>query len=236
VIAAFGVVGWAILLTYSRGGMIGFAAVLALCALRWSGRRARPAVTLAVGLALAVAIGTQWRRGEGFRDLAADRTVEQRLETVRAGLAMAADRPLTGVGLGCSLLGYERYTALDRASTKSLHSHNTLVQALAETGVFGFALFGAVVAAALARTRRRARELRAAGHAARSRSVSAIEIALWGFLVCGLAGGYLLSWFPYLLFGLASAVRDLPDPPGSAVRRPNLVSTGAPRCAASPAF
>jgi hypothetical protein len=36
-----------------------------------------------------------------------------------------------------------------------------------------------------------------------------LEIALWGFVVCGLSGGYALSWFPYILVALASAARRI---------------------------
>ena len=34
-----------------------------------------------------------------------------------------------------------------------------------------------------------------------------LEIAVWGFVVCGLSGGYLLTWFPYILLGLVSSAR-----------------------------
>jgi hypothetical protein len=30
---------------------------------------------------------------------------------------------------------------------------------------------------------------------------AALEISFWGFVVCGLTGGYVMSWFPYLLAG-----------------------------------
>jgi hypothetical protein len=36
-----------------------------------------------------------------------------------------------------------------------------------------------------------------------------LEIALWGFVVCGLSGGYLLTWFPYILLGLASSAKRI---------------------------
>ena len=39
-----------------------------------------------------------------------------------------------------------------------------------------------------------------------SRAVSCLEIALWGFLVCGMSGGFAFTWYPYLLLGLISAL------------------------------
>jgi len=36
-----------------------------------------------------------------------------------------------------------------------------------------------------------------------------IEIAIWGFVACGLAGGYVLTWFPYILLGLAASARQI---------------------------
>jgi hypothetical protein len=34
----------------------------------------------------------------------------------------------------------------------------------------------------------------------------AFEASLFGFLVCGLFGGYVVSWFPYIIVGLISAL------------------------------
>jgi hypothetical protein len=38
---------------------------------------------------------------------------------------------------------------------------------------------------------------------------AAVEAALWGLVICGMSGGYVLTWFPYLLMGLAAAARRL---------------------------
>jgi hypothetical protein len=34
---------------------------------------------------------------------------------------------------------------------------------------------------------------------------AAFEGALVGYLVCGISGGYMVSWFPYIIIGLISA-------------------------------
>jgi O-antigen ligase len=195
----------AIFSTYSRGGLVGFVAVLLLCGLRWARPWARlPALVLALA-ATAGAVGMLWSRDEGFADLVADATVHQRLDTIRAGLAMFADRPLLGVGLGCSVIGWGEYAPEHAASHEWLHSHNTAAQLLGETGLAGTVPFVLLFGVALAKTRRLGRRWRLAGRHRRYRLVSALEIALWGFVVCGLSGGYVMSWYPYLLAGLVSA-------------------------------
>lgn len=210
--AGLGVYAAAIFLTFSRGGLVAFCVVALLCLLRWSGPWARVPALLFLGAALAFVVTRSWGRLEGFADLLADATLQQRFDTVRAGLGMFADRPLLGVGLGCSVIGWPLYAPPGAATEGWLHSHNTLIQALAETGLFGAAPFLLMVGYGLWAARRLARSWRGAGNPAAWRSLSALEISIWGFLVCGLAGGHVLSWFPYLVLGLISAARFLPGP------------------------
>jgi hypothetical protein len=37
----------------------------------------------------------------------------------------------------------------------------------------------------------------------------AFEIALWGYVVCSLSGGYTWTWFPYLLAGVVAALTHI---------------------------
>jgi hypothetical protein len=34
-----------------------------------------------------------------------------------------------------------------------------------------------------------------------------VEASLWGLVVCGMSGGYVVTWFPYLLLALAGYAR-----------------------------
>jgi len=45
------------------------------------------------------------------------------------------------------------------------------------------------------------------------RLMMALEVSLVGFLVCGLSGGYVMSWFPYLLTGLIAAGGKIVEQP-----------------------
>jgi O-antigen ligase len=204
-LATLGVYVAAVLATFSRGGLLGLTAVLVLAVARWTRSWFRLPVLLLLAAGLLFALPGAWQRAEGYGDLREDRSVHQRVDSLRAGLAMAGDRPLLGVGLGCSLLGWEHWAPADRIARKPLHTHNTFVQVLAETGLIGAAVFLALLGAALVKSWRTARAWRRADDPRRARLVSAAEISLWGFLVCSLAGGYLLSWQPYLILGLISA-------------------------------
>jgi O-antigen ligase len=203
----------AIFTTYSRSGLIALTLVLLLCFLRWSRPWARVPGLLAMASLMVLVVASQWDRPEGFAALVEDATVQQRLDTVRAGAAMFDDHPVLGVGLGGSLVGWPLYMPEGADSEGWLHSHNTFVQILAEGGIVGSALFLGLLAVALGKARRMARGWRGRGRPDLDRASSALEISLWGFLVCGLAGGYVLSWFPYLVVGLVSAAWLLPAPP-----------------------
>lgn len=199
--------------TYSRGGLLGLLAAAGLCFVAWT-RGIERLAGIALGVALVFGMSTVWwNRDQGFESLSVDATVLERLTSIRGGLAMFAERPLLGVGPGCSVLGWESYAAVNGStSTRWLHVHNTFVQALSEVGLLGAAAFLGLLAAALLRAYLLARRWRFAGERSAARRAEALAIAVCALLVCGLSGGHLLSWLPYLLGGLASALYLLPEP------------------------
>ena len=195
----------AILVTFSRGGLLGLAAVLGLCA--WRKRsillQGLMVILVAAGLVLA---GRFWSRGEDFKNLNQDVSFRQRLATSQAGLAMFVDHPLFGVGLGCSVIAWPLYAPDGLYTRGALVTHNTFIQALGETGAIGFIPFILFVGIGLYRVRKLALESPGTGLANLG---AGIEIAIWGFVVCGLSGGYVLTWFPYILLGLAASARQI---------------------------
>jgi O-antigen ligase len=64
-----------------------------------------------------------------------DASAQGRLDAWKAGLSMAFDRPLYGVGIGCFNIAYASYKGV------WLTSHNTFISLLAETGFFGALFF-----------------------------------------------------------------------------------------------
>jgi O-antigen ligase len=196
----------AIYTSFSRGGMLGLLAVCMLLGFRWPSVAVR--LSTVVLLAVSVAFVTYgWTRDEGFRGLSSDAGVQERLATMEAGLAMFTDHPLTGVGLGCSVIAWPLYAPQD-FHTRWLVVHNTFIQALSETGLFGFLSFTFLVGAALYRGHSISRNFAERDPQA-ARLGLALEIALWGFVVCALSGGFVLTWFPYILIALISSAEKV---------------------------
>ena len=195
----------AIFVTFSRGGAVGLVAVTGLYAWRkksvWL--QGLMVLLLAAGLILA---GRFWTRSEDFSHLNGDVSFRQRWATSQAGLAMFADHPLLGVGLGCSVIAWPLYAPQDLYTRTALVTHNTFIQPLAETGIAGFVPFILFVGFGLYYARKLALESSDNGLANLG---AGLEISLWGFVICGLSGPYALSWFPYILVGLVSAARRI---------------------------
>jgi O-antigen ligase len=195
----------AIAVTYSRGGVLGLVAVAVLLAWRWR----QPMVLL---LAAVLVIGCVafllygWTRSESFNGLGSDLNLQQRLVTFQGGFAMFLEHPLTGIGVGCSLIAWPLYAPGGLYTRSWLVIHNMFVQALSETGLLGFSSFMLLLGAAILRSRRMARE-NAGPNAAQviPRFGAAVEVSLWGLIICGMSGGYVLTWFPYILLALVSA-------------------------------
>jgi O-antigen ligase len=155
------------------------------------------------GLILA---GRFWTRSEDFSHLNGDVSFQQRLATSRAGLAMFADHPLLGVGLGCSVIAWPLYAPEDLYTRTALVTHNTFIQPLAETGLAGFLPFIFFIGFGLYHAHKLA--LGSSGNGLPNLGAG-LEISLWGFVVCGLSGPYAMSWFPYILVGLVSSARRI---------------------------
>lgn len=195
----------AILVTFSRSGLLGLVAVMGLYAWRKRSILLQGLMVLLVVAGLVLA-SRFWSRGEGFTNLNQDVTVRQRLATSQAGLAMFLDHPLVGVGLGCSVIAWPLYAPEGLYTRGALVTHNTFVQALAETGAIGFIPFVLFIGFGLYHVRKVALDTARTGLANLG---AGIEIAVWGFVVCGLSGGYVLTWFPYILLGLAASARQI---------------------------
>ena len=194
----------AIYVTFSRGGLVGLAAVMALCAWRKRNRWLQ-GVTLLVLVAGLTFASKFWSRGEDFSQLDNDVSFQQRIATSEAGFNMFVDHPFSGVGFGCSVIAWPLYAPEGLYTRGALVTHNTFMMVLSETGVLGFLPFVVLIGFSLVRTRKLALQ------PTTSNLGAAIEVAIWGLVVCGMSGGYVLTWFPYLLLGLAAAACRIPQ-------------------------
>jgi O-antigen ligase len=188
----------AIYLSFSRGSLIGLAAVCAYMGLRQKSKLARVAI---IGLLVAGALTASmyWSRDVGFQNVEGDANFNERLTTYRVAWAMYSSSPLLGVGINCSAVAWPLFAPAQLNHHKWLITHNTFIQALSETGTAGFLLFVSFLVAVLWRAWKAGRSDQVPE---RIREIgAALEISFWGFVVCGMTGGYVMSWFPYLLAG-----------------------------------
>jgi O-antigen ligase len=188
----------AIYVTFSRGGLMGLVVVIGLTAWRKRNRLLQALTVLLLVAGLLVA-SRFWSRGEDFSQLNNDVSFQQRLATSEAGIKMFLNHPLSGVGFGCSVIAWPLYAPAGLYTRGALVTHNTFLQVLSETGILGFVPFVLLIGSSLYRTRKLALRPATASMGA------ATEVGIWGLVVCGMSGGYALTWFPYLLFGLAAA-------------------------------
>jgi len=76
---------------------------------------------------------------------------------------------------------------------------------LSEVGMLGFIPFMSFLGISLLQVRQMQKGVLGTYNAA-------IEVALWGFMVCSLSGGFTYTWWPYLLIALAMAAKQISRP------------------------
>jgi O-antigen ligase len=151
-------------------------------------------------------VGMYWNRKQDFNNIGSDTTYNQRLATIKAGLKMFEAHPLLGVGAGCSIVAYPLYVPSDAhcGCQLQLVIHNTPVQTLSELGLAGFLPFMAFIGLSVFHAWRMQKGPLAS-------YATGLELALWGFIVCGMSGGYSYTWWPFILIGLIVAMRHIAD-------------------------
>lgn len=192
-----------IYLSYSRGSLIGLFVMFAYLGWRQKNSLARLAMIAVLVMGI-LAVPLYWSRGESFNDLQGDMNIQERLVTYQVALAMYADAPLLGVGIGCSVVAWPLYAPATLRHHRWLVTHNTFLQSMSETGTLGFVMLMSFYGAVMYRAWKAGRP-KVPGHEGIAVLAMGLESAFLGFVVCGLSGGYLMSWFPYLLAGLIGA-------------------------------
>jgi O-antigen ligase len=222
--------GYAVLLTQSRGGMFATCVVMVLWLLR-SVRRAPLilGVAITVGCLVFVSPSNPWAaRNASATAHGVDESAKGRIDAWRTGMNMVREHPLTGVGAGAFMIAWPEYAPGDAGMIRS--EHNTFVQLIAELGVSALLLFGVALAAGVLGVSRAGRSDGRLAPIARG-----VQCGLAGFAVCSIWGGIAWSWPVYLLMGLSFATRRLaaPPPPDAIVQSPNFFPMPATSVAGS---
>lgn len=131
----------AILLTASRTGFA--VAVVALLIIPWTvgtlSARARFVTTLTIAVVIfgtySLVPSTSWERIAATPDAVVAGDLSHRMEIWQAGLTIASEHAVVGVGTGAFAV------ALEPIHGSALVAHNAYLSVLAENGVVGFALF-----------------------------------------------------------------------------------------------
>ncbi|MEP6835925.1 MAG: O-antigen ligase family protein [Gemmatimonas sp.] len=213
-----------VLITQSRGGMLGMA-VFFIVLLARSRHRLRFIVALAAvgGIAVLFAPKAVMDRIVGMQYLTStttlsqsDASAEQRYQIALIAATVAKENPVLGVGIGAYPLAHARY-ALRRAdwigARGSRDSHNSYLHVLAENGVIGFGLFIMSFVTTLRELSRTARSVKnsqlPADKELRDRCL-AFQATLAGLAVCGIFGTLDTMVFPFLLMAIIAAAVRMP--------------------------
>jgi hypothetical protein len=132
--------------TASRGGMMGFIVVLLVYWAGYGGKRRwlLAAGAVAVGAAtLAVALMLPQVPVHRYLQVSSgdDPTTQIRMGLYEVGIGMVEDHPIMGVGCGQWLRESPRYFSSGTFKETNYMPHNTYLQAAAETGLIGLAVY-----------------------------------------------------------------------------------------------
>jgi len=194
----------AIFLTFSRGGFLSLFVVAGL--MGWKHKAiAVKAGMIAALLAGALVVGMFWKRSSGdFTNIKQDTSFQERMATFQAGALMFLHNPLLGVGPGDSMVAYPLYVpiAAHCGCHDQLVVHNSFIQALAELGALGFTSFVLFIGFVMYQAWRMER-------GPLGPYATALELAMVGFVMCSMSGGFVYTWWPYILAGLITATRHI---------------------------
>jgi O-antigen ligase len=203
----------AIVATGSRGGFLGFGAMLIVLA-AYSLRK-HPGFVVAGALivicALPLVPDTYWDRIASIADESKDEVQSSQARKALMGQAFDAfvENPITGVGAGC----FKDWNPKDRLEAWH-ESHNVWLQVAAELGIFGLAVFSFLVLRAfyaVLQTRRLLRRNRGTVPAEPILDAhsAAMAASLAGWFVCAFFASVAYNWTFYYLLALAAAPREI---------------------------
>lgn len=226
--AAAVLIGLAVLFTYSRGGMLTLAFVIALLVVAGRvrlGPRTFAAAAIAMVLLLPTDIGRrlltiQSAFGANGNTAVADSSVEKRQHLHGVGWQIFEDHPLAGVGGGNFGSHYPSYarevglTGLDyTAPGVRQYAHNLYLELAAETGLAGLTAFVAAMTLTITALLRARRILLARGDTAHAALVMAIVLSVAGYLVASFFLHSGQQRYLWMMLGFAMSACRLTDGP-----------------------
>ena len=222
----------AIVASGSRGGFLGFAAMMLVLAV--FAARQRPAMVMAGALillcALPLAPSNYWRRISSITDDSKDdyQSSTARKRLFGESFDAFVQNPMTGVGAG----EFKDWNPEKRIQAWQ-ESHNVWLQVASELGIFGFAVFLYLVGQAFRaafQTRRLLKKLRPSSRTGRGAATeaagplsdydtalfdahsAAMIASLVGWFVCSFFASVAYSWTFYYLLALAATPREMLKP------------------------
>lgn len=213
-----------VLITQSRGGLLGMGMFFAYMLARSKQKLRISLALVAIGFgAVMFAPQSAWERFAGMKNLTdtsniqdADGSAAQRFTILKIALNVSKDNALVGVGIGAYPYSHALY-ALKRSEWASARgardTHNTYVHVFAETGLIGFSLFFMTFFSAykeLASTARRLKKSTDPADKEMRDRCQAFQAGFVGFAVCAIFGSLDTMVFPFLFITLAAAAVRIP--------------------------
>jgi O-antigen ligase len=196
-----------ILVTHSRGGMLGLVSVCTTVCFLDKEKRKRNLILLVLGVALAaVIIPSAIERMESITDPEKDKvgSMQARIETIKSGLCIFAENPFLGVGVSC----FEIAEGARHGGAGSWSSaHNMWIEVAAETGLPGLVgFFGCVFAVLKSLYRIKS----TVPYGSEQRYIAeGLFCSMVGFIVCGTFLSMSSSWSLFYLIGLTAALENV---------------------------
>lgn len=207
IVIALGMIIYGIIITQSRGGLLGLLAVFGYFTFR---KIKNPLVVLAIliiaSLLLLAAAGITERTSGGANEIGLGESAMGRLHAWQAAFGMAFSNPLTGVGLNNF---YPNYFFFSPAWDGKNHAvHSSWFQVMAEMGVVGLFIYILLVAS-LFKTLRRCESLISLHSGSEfSVNVYALKGGFIGFIVSGTFLTQAFTWPFYIILAMSVALEQ----------------------------
>jgi putative inorganic carbon (hco3(-)) transporter len=218
--------------TYSRGGLLSFAAVGLLQLVRSRYKIRAIAATIVVVAIIMPALPDQyWNRMNSITASVEERDESQqgRLHFWQVAVEIANDKPLLGVGHSGYPRAYDDYDTTGGQFGRSRAVHSAWFGVLAELGYLGLLLFVTIVVTSLL-TCRKVRKMAARGEIPQDMAAYAtgLEASLVAFIVGGSFVSFHYCEMLWHVFALTMALDKVALREAAAVRRPSAEKAATP--------